>query len=725
MSARWAGRMRLAGAAILSLLGCVPGKPLWTVAPASAPSSPPTGEAVLHAGIGRADITPPPGLGLAGSGTEGKESAGYRTRLYARAILLQDPVGEKLALVVADLPHISLLLHREVARRIQPLTGIGADRLILSATHTHAGPGHFYETHQLNGITSRVPGYDTTVVNFLAQAIAASVAAAAGDLRPARLAWGATSVWGHTRNRMYDAFRRNAPRLSPFAPVPPGLDPARQAVNPVWTMVRVEVRDPGSPREGPFRPAAAYSVFAMHGTGNTAENDLYDGDIHALVERGLERHIDSLNGAGEGVGARSVHAFANGTVGDVSPDWPAHSRCPVPRLRPQRRPAGPRTPESWGWQHGSPSALGRCEAAARGYVNALGDTLARRAVALFDSLAGGRSSDTVRIGVAFRTLALADSHQVLGVCPSPKIGNATAAGSDDAVSRFRGLRLFGVLPLGLEQEKSAVRRDPRGCHAEKKTLPNLFTVRHAFPEHAQVSVIRIGDLLLGTLPGEPTTMAGVAASEAMLGAAAAGGRPASVAVVLSLTTGFINYITTAAEYSAQTYEGGSTLYGPNEGAMFARELGRLSALLAERRVASAPATADSVLVYPGDIRTLVPEKGPPSIERRILQIRCRGDTVVTRWVDLHPSRFRASDGLVLEWQRRVNGGWTRAAVDDDPYVEVRFTGTKRRGGWVWESRWTPPDEPGPYRFMLLPRLGMEGLSSPGCAKFRRPQPGPT
>lgn len=143
MSARWAGRMRLAGA-ILSLLGCVPGKPLWTVAPASAPSSPPTGEAVLHAGVGRAEITPPPGLGLAGSGTEGKESAGYRTRLYARAILLQDPVGEKLALVVADLPHISLLLHREVARRIQPRTGIGADRLILSATHTHAGPGHFY-----------------------------------------------------------------------------------------------------------------------------------------------------------------------------------------------------------------------------------------------------------------------------------------------------------------------------------------------------------------------------------------------------------------------------------------------------------------------------------------------------------------------------------------------------------------------------------------------------
>ena len=284
--------------AVISLLGCVPGKPRWLVAPYSSAPTPPTREAVLHAGIGRADITPYPGLGLAGNGPEGKRAVGYRTRLYARAILLQDPAGERVALVVADLPHISILLHREVAARVRRAIGMGVDRLILSATHTHSGPGHFYETHQLNGITSRVPGYDTTVVRFLADAIAQAVTDAANDLHPARLAWRAMPVWGHTRNRMYDAFRRNAPLESPFGPAPSDLDPARKSVNPLWTMLRIEVRDTNSPREGPFRPAAAYSVFALHGTGNTSENELYDGDIHALVERGLERHIDSLRRAG-------------------------------------------------------------------------------------------------------------------------------------------------------------------------------------------------------------------------------------------------------------------------------------------------------------------------------------------------------------------------------------------------------------------------------------------
>ena len=692
--------------AVISLLGCVPGKPRWLVAPYSSAPTPPTREAVLHAGIGRADITPYPGLGLAGNGPEGKRAVGYRTRLYARAILLQDPAGERVALVVADLPHISILLHREVAARVRRAIGMGVDRLILSATHTHSGPGHFYETHQLNGITSRVPGYDTTVVRFLADAIAQAVTDAANDLHPARLAWRAMPVWGHTRNRMYDAFRRNAPLESPFGPAPSDLDPARKSVNPLWTMLRIEVRDTNSPREGPFRPAAAYSVFALHGTGNTSENELYDGDIHALVERGLERHIDSLRRAGGDNLGRSVHVFANGTEGDVSPDWPAQTRCPLPLLRPLRRPAGPRTPENWGWQHASPAAIGRCEAAARAYVNAVGDTLARRAAALFDTLARGSMSDTVRIGVAFRTLALADSHEVLGVCPSPQIGTSTAAGADDGVTRYRGFRLFGIFPLGLEQGKSAVRGDPKGCHAEKRTTLSALTAKHAFPEHAQVSVVRIGDLLLGALPGEPTTMVGVAVSDSMLAAATQAGRPASSAVILSHTNGFVNYVTTAAEYTAQTYEGGSTIYGPNEAAMFARELGRLTASLVQKGGTSPGTPDDSVLVYPGKIETVVPEEKVVAVERGILELHCRADTAVARWVDLHPSRFAPSAGLVLEWQRRVSGRWMPAAVDDDPHVEVRFTGGKRLGGWVWESRWTPRGVPGPFRFVLLPRLEM-------------------
>ena len=67
----------------------------------------------------------------------------------------------------------------------------------------------------------------------------------------------------------------------------------------------------------------------MHGTGKTPNSVLLDPDIHGIVARTLERHIDvTLNGEPTGQFApRAVQVFANGAEGDVSPDWPAGSRC--------------------------------------------------------------------------------------------------------------------------------------------------------------------------------------------------------------------------------------------------------------------------------------------------------------------------------------------------------------------------------------------------------------
>jgi len=100
--------------------------------------------------LARVDITPPPGVGLAGNGPEGAEARGYRVRLYARVLVLADSGGNRLAVVVADLPLSSALLHRRVAELTRRTDGIGADRLVIAATHTHAGPGHFFEAAAYN-----------------------------------------------------------------------------------------------------------------------------------------------------------------------------------------------------------------------------------------------------------------------------------------------------------------------------------------------------------------------------------------------------------------------------------------------------------------------------------------------------------------------------------------------------------------------------------------------
>jgi len=175
-------RARVVLAVSLVASGCVAYHELPLPSPTSARPVP-AALPGLRAGFGRVDITPPPGVGLAGNGPEGRRAAGYRVHLYARALLLEDRTGERVALVVADLAQVTPNLHRLTAARIRDSTGIGADRLVIAATHVHSGPGHFYAERQYNQSTSQVVGYDSAMVEFLVSRFARAVLDARRDLR--------------------------------------------------------------------------------------------------------------------------------------------------------------------------------------------------------------------------------------------------------------------------------------------------------------------------------------------------------------------------------------------------------------------------------------------------------------------------------------------------------------------------------------------------------------
>ena len=110
-------------------------------------------------------------------------------RLLARALVLEQASGDRLALVVVDLPHISLLLHRRVAAKTHDL-GIGVDRLLLSATHTHASVGHMYEASAYNEEGSIVRGFDSEILDSMSSRIARAIRSAVADLVPARIGLG-------------------------------------------------------------------------------------------------------------------------------------------------------------------------------------------------------------------------------------------------------------------------------------------------------------------------------------------------------------------------------------------------------------------------------------------------------------------------------------------------------------------------------------------------------
>ncbi|HEX2040209.1 MAG TPA: neutral/alkaline non-lysosomal ceramidase N-terminal domain-containing protein [Acidimicrobiales bacterium] len=157
----------------------------------------------LRAGVGVADMTwhvgasagqyatdePAVGTDPHAHSVKQRASYGVQSRLTARALVLEGTNGERVALVKTDNYLAQDLLTRRVAQLLPPALGLGADRIVMSATHNHSSP--YYSTPAV-GVWVFQDVWDVRAFEYQARRIAAAVTAAATNLRPARL--GATTV---------------------------------------------------------------------------------------------------------------------------------------------------------------------------------------------------------------------------------------------------------------------------------------------------------------------------------------------------------------------------------------------------------------------------------------------------------------------------------------------------------------------------------------------------
>ncbi len=631
------------------------------------------GKETLLAGIGKADITPRPGLPTAGYATNGRSGTGFRTRLYVRVIYLKAANRMPVALVQCDLLSGSEAVHRSVAERVAKATGLDAGGIMLSGTHTHSGPGNLFGSNFYVKHASNEGGVDRRFFDFVCDRIARAIVDAYNDRRPARIATGSAEVYGFTRNRSIAAYQANR-----------NADPGkakdiRKAVNPEMFMVRVDCLDESS---GAYKPAGALTSFSIHGTSVPSWNTLYtntlfNADVFAYMERELEWEVARMHGA-----TRFVHAVVNGTHGDNAPD---------------------------------------CSGTCQGYRDSrlLGVGLGRRAIELFNSL-GGALRPVAKVRAAFREIDYYQTRAIDGIaiCDPPRVGTTLTAGVQDGGPT----PILSRLPFFKEGSHRWIFTG--GCQGTKRILlgplQSLILPRDEFPHLISYQAIQLGNVVLLPLPYEFTMESGRRIVEACQKAARVGGMGADTRfVVVSVSNGYAGYCTTPEEYGVQRYEGGHTLYGPNTNPFVAAQAAKLVGDMArEGEVRDLAKERTFTLAA----RTFYREYDAPKGRRAASAqpSRCRADGGEEcwsfRWADVPPSRIDLHRRLVsieysengVTWLPLEDRG---IRVDDDGYdVSVAFleemTGDKLG---VYEARWYNPEwrEGRRYRFRIEPREGQD------------------
>src|SRR3954453_7446787 len=190
-----------AGAAAADITGRV-GTPMFAYTPRSYIFSPDAAKTAERAQQMLAD--PDPGL----YAKTFEPSIGIHTRLLARAIVLRQG-GQKYALAQADLGGLPYALGQEVASRIKA-TGIDAQHILLSATHSHSSVGAIWPADNNGYAFVGGDAFDPRVFDSTAAGVSESIIPSDSKLKPARVGFGVASADGASRNRSFEQFLRNS-----------------------------------------------------------------------------------------------------------------------------------------------------------------------------------------------------------------------------------------------------------------------------------------------------------------------------------------------------------------------------------------------------------------------------------------------------------------------------------------------------------------------------------
>ncbi len=213
----------------------------------------------LSAGAAAVPLPTPPGTPIGGYPRFRYASEGVEDEPMARAIVLGEP-GLSVAIASVDVLLVPAALRRKVEARVGDLR---LDAILLAATHTHSGPGGFWD--DVLGSRFGTGPYDPATEDALAGSIAGAIRAAAAARAPAKV-----SVAGSRRE---DLVRNRGG----------GAAGGR--------LLAIRVERPGGEVVGQV------VVFPAHATTRSSRNRLLSGDWPGVLARELSGVTVFMQGA--------------------------------------------------------------------------------------------------------------------------------------------------------------------------------------------------------------------------------------------------------------------------------------------------------------------------------------------------------------------------------------------------------------------------------------------
>lgn len=259
-------------------------------------------EAGLRAGAATSNITPSMGVRLDGTILQVGPAKGVHDELHARCLVIDDG-EERVAIVVCDNTMIAQFVLDDAKAIIERQSGLVANRVLISATHTHSAP-------RAIGISDEPE--DKAYLKFMARRIADGVQRAINNLAPAEIGWGGTDAPEFVHNRRWFV-EGNEKTANPFGRKgePVRMNPGRNGLVKPAGPVDAELFIL-SVRHADGRPMALLANYGLHYIGGIPR-----GVVSADYFGVFADHVQELLMA-DRQDPPFVGIMSNGTSGDIN-----------------------------------------------------------------------------------------------------------------------------------------------------------------------------------------------------------------------------------------------------------------------------------------------------------------------------------------------------------------------------------------------------------------------